>query len=186
MTYSKEFDPTLSPSDSHYLPPLKLIAKDHEDLFIVSSHLQDAFLPLHGMILDMKNRTFSMLCHRFCWEHQEHTFDNTPIYHRVSTGLTFHTIQSVHHNGLHEDLFHPHDDYDALKDPTLLHHYYPLNLLTLHSESFHHHTLVRLLFSGGKVLKLMVDDIHCTLGDLSPPWPTYHKPSHVFDNEEIL
>ena len=184
MPPSKEQKPTdARPSslilDTHHLSPMKLMAKDHEDLLLLSSHLQDAFLPLHGMVFDMKNRIFSMLCHRFCWEHaDQHTFEGNPLYHRVSTGLTFHHIHSAHYYGFHEDLLHPHEDYNALENPSLLHHYYPLNLLMIESEPMDAHTSIRLVCSGDKALRLTVDAIHCTMGDISHPWPTHHKPFH--------
>ena len=40
--------------------PLRLLARDFEDLTIVSTHLQDALLPLTSMVYERKSATFTM------------------------------------------------------------------------------------------------------------------------------
>lgn len=148
--------------DTHALNPLKIMAFDHDDLHILAAHIQDAVIPLHSLLYDPENATFSALCNRFCWEHHDqHFFEEDPLFHRVHSGLCFRHVKSVKHKG-----FQRHKDS------------HPLNLLTLHAEDKGGYANVHLLFSGHSEILLEVDKIHCNLGDLHHPWPTKKKPHH--------
>ncbi len=143
------------------LPRLKIKAEDTEDLHILSAHLQDALVPLHSLHFDPEQQTFSGLCHRFCWEHDGHFFQNKALYHRVHAGLTFRHVRSVHHKGFHRSL-----------------EKHPLNLLTIQSNEKGRYAHVHLIFSGQSEIRLEVASLLCHLGDLHHPWPTHNQPSH--------
>src|SRR4029450_10962026 len=49
-------------------PPLKIIARDAEDLAVVSACLQDALIPLNEMRYLPQERRFIMVANRFRWE----------------------------------------------------------------------------------------------------------------------
>ena len=148
--------------DTHILPFLKVAAVDSEDLNILSAHLQDAIIPLHSMHYNEDTGTFSGLCNRFCWEHDDHYFEGKQLFHRVHSGLTFHGVSEVHHRG-----FDPHGDERTL------------NLLTVKTQAGHNGTThIHLVFSGQSEIRLSVNSIKCLLGDLHHPWPTEKKPSH--------
>ena len=48
--------------------PLKIIARDAEDLTVVSACLQDALIPLNEMRYLPQERRFIMVANRFRWE----------------------------------------------------------------------------------------------------------------------
>jgi len=51
--------------------PLRLIARDEEDLMVLSAHLQDARLSAAEMAYLPKQRRFALLLDRYCWEDGE-------------------------------------------------------------------------------------------------------------------
>lgn len=149
--------------DTLNLKPLKMIAKDLEDLQIMAAHLQDAIIPLMSMSYDAETKTFRLLANRFCWEHEELIHENEPLYHRVHSGLEVHHVNKVMHKGLN------------LKEDKGTH-----NLLTIHNED---PQAVHLVFSGGPEVRLEVEELHLHLGDVQHPWPTRQKPKHVHEYE---
>src|ERR1043165_8999837 len=48
--------------------PLKIVARDAEDLVVVSACLQDALIPLNEMRYLPQERRFIMVANRFRWE----------------------------------------------------------------------------------------------------------------------
>ena len=48
--------------------PLRLIARQAEDVVVLSSLLQDAVFPMSEMRYDRKARRFALLVNRFRWE----------------------------------------------------------------------------------------------------------------------
>lgn len=152
--------------DTHKLKPLKLIAKDLEDLQILAAHLQDAILPFMSMQYDPETKTFRALANRFCWEHGEMEHEGEELYHRVHSGLEVHNVDKVLHKGFD---FNQHDkDY---------------NLLTIHGEN---EGAIHLVFSGGSEIRLETDDVHLHLGDVQHPWPTRQRPKHIHEHLEDL
>lgn len=160
----KETPPKDDPLLNH--DPLKLIAKDLEDLQILAAHLQDSLLPLVSMVYDPKEQTFTALADRFCWEHEPIEHEGDPLYHRVHTGVCFRHVSKVLHKG-----FKRHGPVRTL------------NLLTMHGEK---EGAIHLVFSGGHEIRLEIDDLHCHIGDLSSPWPTRKRPKHIHEHLENL
>jgi Protein of unknown function (DUF2948) len=150
--------------DTHELKPLKLIAKDLEDLQILAAHLQDSILPFMSMQYDPETKTFRALANRFCWEHGEMDAEGTPLYHRVHSGLEIHNVNRVLQKGFNRD----NQDY---------------TLLTMHGEP---EGAIHLVFSGGSEVRLETEDIHLRLGDVQHPWPTRKKPKHIHDHLKEL
>ena len=50
---------------------LKLLAKNQDDLKVISAHLQDSVVTVKDIIFLKKNRTFIMIVNRFMWEDVE-------------------------------------------------------------------------------------------------------------------
>ena len=152
--------------DTHTMKPLKLIAKDLEDLQILASHLQDALIPFMSMEYNPETKTFRALANRFCWEHGAQDHEGEPLYHRVHSGLEIHNVDKVLHKGF--DPANPHEDH---------------NLLTIHGEN---EGAIHLVFSGGPGVRLETTDVHFHLGDVSHPWPTRKKPKHIHEHLDDL
>lgn len=146
--------------------PLRLLARDFEDLTIVSTHLQDALLPLTSMVYERKSATFTMLANRFCWEHPAIDHEGEPMYHRVHSGLCFKNVEKIHHRG-----FHPKENTRTL------------NLLTLQANKSN---MVHLICSGDKEIRIETKNLQCHLGDLHHPWPTRKKPTHLHEHIEAM
>jgi hypothetical protein len=144
--------------------PLRLLAKDLEDLKILAAHLQDALLPLVSIAYEPKSATFSMLAHRFCREHPPLDHEEGPLYHRVHSGLCFHNVDKVHHRGVNR------------KGDTRF-----LNFLSFQQPT---PNTIHLICSGDNEIRIETKDLHCRLGDVSEPWPTRQKPTHLYEHIE--
>ena len=133
--------------------PLRIKAEADEDLEVIAAHLQDAIIPLAGLVFDQVENCFHLLAHRFCWEHQGEEGA------RVLSTLTFHHVSDVHKREL-----------DLSSKEELL------NLLTIHRLG--QENWIHLIFSGGAEVRLRIDQLHCHLSDVEDPHPTPHRPAH--------
>ncbi|HEX2580407.1 MAG TPA: DUF2948 family protein [Dongiaceae bacterium] len=129
--------------------PLALMAKDADDLAILSACLQDAIVMVGDMRYDAERRQFLMVLNRFCWERESGE--------RVIAGLCIENVQKVAQKGI-----------DQAKSS----HY--LELLALHQES----DALSLIFGGGGAIRLSVTDLRLYLHDLDESWPTSFRPRH--------
>lgn len=149
--------------------PLRLLAKDLEEIQIISAHLQDGLLPLTSINFDRGAKTFTSLINRFCWEHVD-AHPNEERYYRVHSGLSFSNVLDMHQRGF--DHKHP----DRI-----------LNLLMITIEKHKNsHDTVHLLFSGDREIRLETQSVHCQLGDIDSPWPTNRRPMHLHEHLEEL
>ena len=133
--------------------PLRLMAVSEEDLDVIAACLQDALIPVGGMVFDPESRQFHLVAHRFCWECPEEP-------HRVLSHLTFSHVQAVHKRdlsvGVGEEM---------------------LNLLTL--QTLEENGPLHLVFSGGAEVRIMADQLTCHLTDLEEPHPATRVPEHT-------
>ncbi len=150
------------------MAPLKLMAKDHDDLSVVSAYLQDALMPLTAMTYDKNTQTFSILANRFCWEHDPIDHEGRLVYHRVHSGVCFRNVIAVHHKG-----FVRHQE-----------HTRELNFLSVLPESPWESipTSLNLIFSSANEIRLKISNLTCHMADLQHPWPTYGRPMHIYDH----
>ncbi len=147
-----------NPAPQHPLP-LKLRAEDSKDLTVISTFLQDALVPLVGMHYDTENRNFSFFGHRFRWEKNPEQHEGQNLYERIQSFLHFHHVKEIKTQGIPE-----------VKNPNET-----LNLLSVTTEDSKH---ILLTFSGGKKVRLTVDQISAHLHDTDTTWPTPAKPHH--------
>lgn len=149
--------------------PLRLLAKDKEEIHILSAQLQDSLLPLTSVHFDKDAKTFTCLLNRFCWEHLD-AHPNEDRYYRVHAGFSVSNVLNVHKRNF--DLKHP---------------VRVLNLLMIKvDEPKKEHQTIHLLFSGDKEIRLEVESIHCQLGDVDHPWHTDKRPMHLHEHLEEL
>lgn len=152
----------------------KVMAKDSEDLAVIASCLQDALVPLSEIkYLPGENR-FIMLLNRFRWERNAETggrrkpqtggdasFRDADDYHdteqRIHCGICVDQVSSVRSRGV-----------DLKRRGAFL------SLLTLRYEDGQ----LSLLFAGGGVIQLNVDEISVFLKDMGEGWPTQWRPDH--------
>ena len=167
--------------------PLKLRARDAEDLQAIAVHLQDALVPLADAAYLKSEKRFVLVANRFRWEgapepapeaepesepaagdtgdarFEDAEEDAGMLYQRVNCGLCFDRVRGVKVRGV------------DLKDRRQI-----LSLMTLSSGA----GTVTLVFSGGAEIQLQVERILCHLEDLGEPWPTRWRPGHALDEPE--
>lgn len=149
--------------------PLRLLAKDKEEIHILSAQLQDGLLPLTSIHFDKDAKTFTCLVNRFCWEHLD-THPNEECYYRVHSGFSVSNVLNVHKRNFHQ------------KHPERV-----LNLLMITvDEPKKGHQTIHLLFSGDKEIRLEVESILCQLGDVDHPWHTSKRPMHLHEHLDEL
>lgn len=79
--------------------PLRLIARDPEDLQVVSTLIQDAVLPAAEMRWDAAGRRFAVLLNRFRWEDRAAADAASRSFERVQTVLMIHDAAGVASTG---------------------------------------------------------------------------------------
>ena len=134
---------------------LKLLARDEEDLAVISAILQDALIPVSEMAYLPEERRFALVANRFSWEAPvDRPREN---FERRLTGLSIGGVTAVRRRG-----FNPGDS-DRI-----------LALLAVRRVA----GALQLDFAGGGSIQLETGEILCHLDDLSEPWPTRWQPRH--------
>ena len=76
-------------------PKIQLMARDGDDIVVLSALLQDAIIPGADMVFDRKLNEFVIVANRFCWELEPlfdvKSSDGKPIYERHLCGIRFDT-----------------------------------------------------------------------------------------------
>ena len=148
---------------------LRLLARDADDVAVVSALLQDAIIPGADMEFKRKTNQFFIVANRFCWEIQPldgvTSSDGKPVHQRRLCGICIrHVTAAQHHNW-------PDMRQDAL-----------FNLLALRYVDMAKHTSegvgLQFEFSGGLSLRLLTNDIDITLADLDAGHLTSLQPAH--------
>lgn len=136
--------------------PLKLRARDDEDLAVIAACLQDALVPIGDLTYLAEDRQFVGVLNRFRWEVAE-AARGADAYQRVLCGLRFDRVRRVRLRGVDR------------RDCGRL-----LQLLTIEASD----RAITLVFAGGVAVRLEVEAVQCILEDLAEPWPTRWQPSH--------
>lgn len=153
-------------------PPLKIIARDQEDLAVVSACLQDALVPLNEMRYLPQERRFIMVANRFRWERaakpsQEaapgtdaafESDDDFGNLQRTNAGICIDRVLSVRSRNI--DRAKP-DDF--------------LSVLSVQLDG----NRLLFLFAGGGVIQVEVEGLSLYLSDLGKAWPTQWQPDHA-------
>ncbi len=140
---------------------LSLIARDAEDLEIISSVLQDAVVPIAEMAFIEEENRFVLVASRFRREDGENAGEpDDGVFERVNCALRFDGIGTVMRRNL---------------DPARLTGV--LSLLAIRPEAEY----IDLVFSGGGTIRLMTEGVACRIDDLDLSWPTRLKPRHPED-----
>lgn len=156
--------------------PLRLRARDADDLQTIAACLQDALVPLSEIAYLKAERRFVMVANRFRWERapaeaaparapdaDAHFVEGDDDeggearFERVNCGICFDRVRAVRFTGLN------------LRRRSQI-----LNLLTVQSQP----GAITLVFAGGATIRLEVSGILCHLEDLGEPWPTQWQPAH--------
>jgi hypothetical protein len=147
--------------------PIRLMAKDAEDLAVVASCLQDALVPLAEMRFLKAEKRFVMLVNRFRWEQgggprgeakgDASYADAAAGNQRINSGVCIDGVLAVRSRGLDREK--------------------PSKFLSLMTMSLDGNTL-NLVFSGGGVIQLEIEGTSVFLQDFGEAWPTQWRPDH--------
>ena len=141
--------------------PLRLRARDADDLAVISACLQDAGVPVKDLTYLADESRFALVANRFRWEAAGGAPVEGRIFERVHAGVCFDGVASVRQNGL-----------DQTRRSQIL------SLLAVTGSDGY----IELTFSAGVVIRLEVSQIMCHLEDLDEPWPTQWRPAHRLDD----
>lgn len=140
--------------------PLRLRARDADDLAVLSAALQDAIVPVHDLTFLRRERSFVMAVNRFRWEVPAQLVDGQEFWQRTLCGVRFQGVDSVRTRRL------------DLQDRGRM-----LDLLAVTAEEGG----LLLSFADDVALRLAVQGIDVMLEDRGEPWPTPQKPQHPED-----
>ena len=157
--------------------PLRLIARDAEDLKVISALVQDAVLTGVDLRYDSRRRRFTLLVNRFRWEDQRGAVAQGQDFERVRALLDFADVRTARHQGLEGR------DADTV-----------LSLLSLSWEPTPEAESVApdapagpgrvtLVFSGDGAIALDVECLEVQLCDVTRPYaaPSGRAPAHRTD-----
>jgi len=142
--------------------PLRLIARDADDLAIVSTLLQDAVLPMKETSWQPDVNRFGMLVNRFRWEDKAHAEQGKRPYERVQSMLVIDYVQNVSSMGV------DHTDKEQI-----------ISILSLAYEE----DKVTFTLAGDGALSLDVECLEITIKDVTKPYAAISKsaPWHNLD-----
>ena len=150
---------------------LRLLARDEDDVAVVSTLLQDAIIPGADMKFNRNKSEFILVANRFCWEIPPldgvTSSDGKPVYERRLCGMCIRHVSAVQRHNW-PDMWQ-----DAL-----------FNLLALRrvdmAEQAGEGAGLKFEFSGGSSVRLLMDEIDIALADLDVGHPTSLQPVHDF------
>jgi len=139
---------------------LKLIARTEEDLRVVSAYLQDSIASISDIANLKKNKIFLMQLNRFMWEDVEKgVFRKNK---RIRTILKFENILEVHSKNINQSKKDKFLDFLAIESSIMPDNNY----------------VMKIIFAGDSIIKLVSEVIEVTLDDQGETWNTKNKPKH--------
>ena len=144
--------------------PLRLIARDAEDLPVLSALVQDAVFPAGEMRFDRPSRRFALLLNRFRWEDRARAERQGRSFERVRSLLVVGDVLSVASTGIDRG------------DPDLV-----LSLLALEFAPGEDGTgTLTLWLAGDGAVRIAVECLDVGLRDVTRPYvaPSGRAPDH--------
>ena len=139
---------------------LKLIARTEDDLRVVSAHLQDSIASISDIANLKKNKIFLMQLNRFMWEDVEKgVFRKNK---RIRTILKFENVLEAHSKNINQSKKDKFMDFLAIESSKMPDNNY----------------IMKIIFAGDAMIKLVSEVIEVTLDDQGEAWDTKNKPKH--------
>ena len=141
---------------------LKLLARNQEDLRVISAYLQDSVVAIRDLVFLKKNRTVIMIVNRFMWEDVEKgVFRENK---RIRCAVKFEEVFKVESKNVNQ------------KNKNK-----PLECLAIECEEIKDKgNKIKIFFAGGSIITIIAEIIDVTLHDLGNPWDVKHLPKHKF------
>jgi hypothetical protein len=137
--------------------PLKLLAKDAEDLTVMSACLQDALAPVGDIAWLKDEQRLLIAFNRFMWEQGGEDSGGDLVYYRIHSVLSLDGVGRVRSRG-----------YD-LKDRDRM-----LSFMSLRPVDGG----LDLVFAEDAQIRVEAESVAAALADQGDPWPTRWKPGH--------
>ena len=144
--------------------PLNLVARDAEDLQVISALVQDAVLTGADLTFQKSKRRFACLINRFRWEDEAAATASRRPYERVRAMLVIEDAAAVKSQGIDRG------------DPETV-----LSILSLAWEAGEDGTgALTLVLAGDGAVRVEVEALEVTLHDVTKPYvaPSRMKPAH--------
>tara|TARA_B100001115_G_C15693451_1_gene335856 strand:- start:158 stop:601 length:444 start_codon:yes stop_codon:yes gene_type:complete len=139
---------------------LKLIARNEEDLRVVSAHLQDSIASTSDIASLKKNKIFLMQLNRFMWEDVEKgVFRKNK---RIRTILKFENVLNVLSKNIVQNKKNNFLDFLAIETIKMPDNNYEM----------------KIIFAGDSMIRIICEVIEVTLDDQGEAWDTKNKPKH--------
>ncbi|MGE4217809.1 MAG: DUF2948 family protein [Alphaproteobacteria bacterium] len=137
--------------------PLRLRARDVEDLAVISALVQDALVAVHDIAYLPEAQRFVLAVNRFRWEAEA---GSAAEGERVHAGLRFEGVGQARFRGIDRGR--------------------PGRVLSLLAIA-HDAGSAILHFAEGAAIQLEVAALDCVLEDMDEPWPALRRPQHAPD-----
>ena len=144
--------------------PLRLIARDGENLGVLSALLQDAVFAITEMTYAKRRRRFALMLNRFRWEDRIAAERAGRGYERVQSLLVFEEVLAIQTQGI-----------DRADRDTVL------SLLSITFTGDADGTgQLNLILAGDGAISLQVEALDVALRDVTRPYlaPSHHVPEH--------
>ena len=139
---------------------LKLLAKNQEDLKVISAYIQDSLVTIKNIVFLKKNRIFIMIIDRFMWENIDK--DTLSEKKRIRSAIKFDEVLKVKSKEINQKNLNKRFEFLAIKSRKILDNNYE----------------VKIFFSGGGVITLILESIEIVMHDLGEAWNVKHIPTH--------
>ena len=139
---------------------LKLIAKNQEDLKVLSAYLQDSIVNVKDIAFLKKNKTFVMIVNRFMWEDVEKGIFRQNK--RIRCAIKFEEVFTVRSKNINQNNKNR-----------------PLECLAIKcSQAFEKTYEIKIFFAGDSIITIISETIEVVMHDLGQPWNVKHIPEH--------
>jgi len=139
---------------------LKLIAKNHDDLKVLSAYLQDSIINVKDIAFLKQNRAFIMITNRFMWEDVEKGIFRQNK--RIRCAIRFEEVFKVKSKNI--------DQQNVNR---------PLECLAIKSSQRSDEVYeIRIFFAGEGAITIISETIEVIMNDIGKPWNVKHMPRH--------
>jgi hypothetical protein len=148
---------------------IRLVVKSADDVTMLSAFLQDGLVAHHDIHFDKARAEVVMVVDRYRWEADAERKE------RVLMGLRIGKVSALLQKQMTPEQMRPEQMRPGAGDGASVFY----NLLQLaYEKSSEEAGALLFTFSGGAVLRLVVDDLMMSAGDIAPPRPAIATPLH--------
>ena len=139
---------------------LRLMAKNQDDLKVISAYLQDSIVIVRDIVFLKKNMTFVMIVNRFMWEDVEKGVFR--LNKRIRCAVKFEEVLKVKSQNVNQRNKNKPLEYLAIECRLNFNKAYEINIF----------------FSGDSIITIISEVIEVVMYDLGKPWEVKHIPIH--------